>query len=159
MKQELPDMRTRNKAVVVGVAIAAIAALALAGCGSDSGPSTVVRTSPPIDRTTANHLASMSETVADDLDAGETCSAAIAADELASAVDDANLPSYLRSSVNDTATRLVNEVNCPPPPPPAKPKKKPKDEQKGQGDQGNGGYGNAEINHLPPGQAKKKGEH
>jgi hypothetical protein len=152
-------MRTRNKVVVVGAAIAATAALALAGCGSDGGPDTVVRTSPPVERTTANHLASMSEKIADDLDAGETCSAAIAADELASAVDDADLPSYLRSSVEETATRLVNEVNCPPPPPP-EPKKKPKDEHKGEGDQGKGGnYGGAEINQLPPGQAKKKGEH
>ena len=151
-------MWTRNK-VVVGAAIAALAALALAGCGSDGGPSTVVRTSPPIGRTTANHLASMSEKVAEDLDAGETCSAAIAADELASAVDDADLPSYLLSSVKDTATRLVNEVNCPPPPPPPpEPKKKPKDEHKGPGGQGKGGnYGGAEINQLPPGQAKKKG--
>ena len=155
MEQELPDMCTRNKAVVVGVAIAATAVLALTGCGSNGGPSTVVRTSPPIDRTTANHLASMSEKVADDLDAGETCSAAIAADQLASAVHDANLPSYLRASVNQTATQLVNEVNCPPPPPPPEPKKKPKphgDHGKGQGD-----YGNAQLNHLPPGQAKKIG--
>jgi hypothetical protein len=156
MKQELPDMSIRNKAVV-GVAIAATAVLALAGCGSGGGPSTVVRTSPPIDRTIANHLASMSQKVADDLDAGETCSAAIAADELASAVGDADLPSYLRASVNETATRLVNEVNCPPPPPPApEPKKKPKDEHKGPPEKGPGGnYGNAEINHLPPGHAKK----
>jgi hypothetical protein len=153
MKQELPDMWTRHK-VVVGAAIAAMAMLALAGCGSDGGPSTVVRTSPPVERSSANHLANMSEQVADDLDAGDTCSAAIAADELSSAVDDADLPSYLRSSVEETATRLVNEVNCPPPPPP-EPKKKPKDKHKGKGDQGNGGYGGAELNHLPPGQAKK----
>src|SRR5262245_45009967 len=98
MKQELPVMWTRKK-VVVGAAIAAMAVLALAGCGSDGGPSTVVRTSPPIERGSANHLATMSEEVADDLDAGETCTAAIAADQLASAVDDADLPSYLRASV------------------------------------------------------------
>jgi hypothetical protein len=140
---------------LLGATLIALAVLALSGCGSDDGPETLLRTTPPLSRASAEPLAKMSEEVADDLDAGDTCSAAIAADELAAAVDDANLPAYVRSSVEETVTRLVNEVNCPPPPEPKKKEKKKDEEHKGPGGED---YGTATLpdgGSLPPGQEKK----
>jgi hypothetical protein len=156
-------MSTLNSKLL-GATLVALVVLVLAGCGSDDGPETLVRTLPPIERSSAERLAKMSDEVASDLDAGDTCSAAIAADELAGAVDDAQLPSYLRSSVEETATRLVNEVNCPPPPEPKKKKKEEKKDEHGDGNKGPGGdgdYGTATLpgsGGLPPGQAKKRGQ-
>jgi hypothetical protein len=94
--------------------------------------------------------------VASDLDAGETCSAAIAADELKAAVEDSDLPTSLRPGVETVATDLVNQVNCPPPPPPPEPEKKPK--KKKQDEHGNGNeQGNGGDEHVPPGHAKHGG--
>ena len=53
-----------------------------------------------------------------DLDAGDTCNAAHAADDLKAAVEDSDLPANLRPGVDAVAGDLVDQVNCPPPPPP-----------------------------------------
>ena len=125
----------------------ALAAVGLLGCGSgQSGPLT---TTTALSRTTASHLAKLSDQVASDLDAGDTCTAAHAADDLASAVQDAQLPDSIRTGVSAAAGRLVDQVNCPPPPPPPAPEKKPKP-PKPEGDQGDQG-------HVPPGHAKHGG--
>jgi hypothetical protein len=134
----------------------ALAALALSACGSgDAGPAAV---QPALSPATASELAKLSDRIASDLDAGDTCHAAHAADDLKAAVEQADLPDSMRGAVDETAGRLVDEVNCPPPPPPPEPKKKPKDEHKGDkkdhhGDEnkppGHGG--------VPPGQAKLGG--
>jgi hypothetical protein len=144
----------------------ALAALALGACGSDGGGTTVAAP-PPIAPETAGHLAKLSDRVASDLDSGDTCHAAHAADDLQAAVEDAGLPASMSSDVDEVAGRLVDEVNCPPPPPPPpEPKKKKKDEKhvehgnQHQGDE-NGFVPPGHVKHggiEPPGHAKLKGE-
>jgi hypothetical protein len=147
----------------------ALATLALASCGSGGGDSTTVALPPPVSPDTAGHLAKLSDRVATDLDAGDTCNAAHAADDLQAAIEDADLPASMRSSVDAAAGRLVDQVNCPPPPPAPEPeqKKKKKKHDEGQdehkpeegGDQGHVPPGHAKHGgFVPPGQAKLKGE-
>ncbi|HEY3192224.1 MAG TPA: hypothetical protein VGJ61_05515 [Solirubrobacterales bacterium] len=147
-------MRMGNlKAVGVAILIAP-AALGLAACGSGGTETTTVR--PALSVATADRLATLSDRIATDLDAGDTCHAAHAADDLSSAIQEADLPATLRPGVEATAGRLVDQVNCPPPPPPPpeekkKPKEDKQDEHKGGEQSKNGGL-------VPPGQAKLKGE-
>jgi hypothetical protein len=132
-----------------------IAALALAACGSDNEPERVER--PPLSAATANRLASLSEEIAADLDDGDVCTAAGRADELADAIESARIDDRIRPGVEAAATRLVDQVNCPPPPEPEKDEKK-KDEEKQGKDEGGEDYGDAvlpEAGDLPPGQKKK----
>jgi hypothetical protein len=169
--------RTRWKAVgtVLGFALAAIAGAC--GSGDDDNTTTTVQP-PPVSATTADRLAKLSNRVAENLDAGLTCDAAHAADDLSAAVEESDLPANLRPGVETVATDLVNQVNCPPPPPPPEPepeeekrdKEKQKDEgdedkdQHGEegGDQGRGGDEGKDESPghggVPPGQAKLKGE-
>jgi N-acetylmuramoyl-L-alanine amidase len=145
---------------MVALVALALAGLLAAGCGSDEKAPT---TKPPaLSAATANQLATLSEQIATDLDAGDTCDAAQAADELQSAVDGADLSTALRPGVEEVASRLVNEVNCPPPPPAPEPEEKDKtDEQSHDDKQKSGGI---EIpippghGGEPPGQAKIHGE-
>jgi hypothetical protein len=155
---------SKGKPRAVGLAISlALAILALAGCGSSGGETTAVK-GPAVPTATADHLAKLSNTVASDLDAGSTCEAAYAADQLQAAIEEANLPASMRSTVDDAAGRLVDQVNCPPPPTTTeedkKPKqpKEPKPEEGDHHDEGHDhpkppGHGGT----LPPGQAKLKG--
>src|SRR5581483_2765996 len=134
--------------------VLALSALALAACGSGKGPGTV--TAPAVSQQAVDRLARLSDRIATHLDAGETCSAAIAADDLQAAVQQADLPDNLRSAASEVASRLVDEVNCPPPPPPPEEK-----HTHGEGDQHGGQKGPKPPGHdgkLPPGQAKLKGE-
>jgi hypothetical protein len=144
---------------VCGATIAVVlAALALSACGSGDGGPDVVQ--PALAPATANELAKLSDRIASDLDAGDTCHAAHAADDLKAAVEQADLPDSMRGTVDQTAGRLVDEVNCPPPPPPPEPKKKPKDQHKHEGDQkDHHGDENKPPGHgaVPPGQAKLGG--
>ncbi len=141
----------------------ALVSLCSVGCGSGGGDDTTVAQPPPIAPDTAAHLAKLSDRVASDLDSGDTCHAAHAADDLRSAVEDAALPASMSSDVDAVAGRLVDEVNCPPPPPPPKPEKAPKkhddhgDEHHGEGHPEPPGH----VKHgglVPPGQAKLGGE-
>jgi hypothetical protein len=155
----------------------ALAAVALTACGSSSDTTTTTAR-PPVSRETADHLAKLSSRIADDLDAGDTCSAAHAADDLKAAVEDSDLPGSIRPGVDTVAGDLVDQVNCPPPPPPPEPEKKPKKPKDEGDDHGNGdehgnanGHGNGngpgndehggQSDHggfAPPGHAKLKGE-
>ena len=92
----------------------AIAALGLAACGSEDEPERVER--PPLSAATANRLASLSEEIAAHLDDGDVCTAAGRADELADAIESARIDDRIRPGVEAAATRLVDQVNCPPPP-------------------------------------------
>ena len=103
----------------------ALVAVALTACGSSSDTTTTTAR-PPVSRETADHLSKLSSRIADDLDAGDTCSAAHAADDLKAAVEDSDLPGSIRPGVDTVAGDLVDQVNCPPPPPPPEPEKKPK---------------------------------
>jgi hypothetical protein len=142
------------------LALFALIAGGLSACGSGTDATTTPPAPPPVSASTADHLAKLSNRIATDLDAGETCSAAMAADDLKAAVAEADLANTIRPGVEAVASRLVDEVNCPPPPPPPQPepkpeKKKPKPDENKQGDQkhkppGHGG--------VPPGHAKLEGE-
>ena len=146
---------------------AALAALVIASCGSGDEATTTTPPPPPVSVSTADELAKLSSRIATNLDAGLTCDAAIAADELMAAVEEADLAPTIRPGIEEVATRLVDEVNCPPPPPPPEPERKEeqkKEDEKKQdegGDQGQDGEENSGPGHsggLPPGQAKLKGE-
>jgi hypothetical protein len=169
--------RWKAGATAIGLALAT---LAVAGCGSDDEETTTTPP-PPVSAATADRLAKLSNRIATNLDAGLTCDAAIAADQLMAAVEEADLAGTLRSGVEEVATRLVNEVNCPPPPPPPEPEtetkedeeKKAEEEKKGEeektgeetkeeqsGDQNGTGeeVGPPNAGGIPPGEAKLKGE-
>jgi hypothetical protein len=145
----------------------AFAALVISACGSGDEATTTTPPPPPVSASTADQLAKLSNRVATNLDAGLTCDAAYAADELKAAVEEADLSASLRPGVEEVATRLVNEVNCPPPPPPPEPEPeedKKKDEQKKQDQDNSGPGGGDEVKvgppghgGLSPGQAKLKG--
>jgi hypothetical protein len=155
-------MRTGNSKIA-GVAVTiALASLGVAACGSGSGggDDDAVAQRPALSAATADRLAELSDRVASDLDAGDTCHAAHAADDLSSAVEEADLPDQLRPDVAEVAGQLVDEVNCPPPPEPVEKEKKPKEEHSGDhqdkkpkpsGDTNEGAL-------VPPGKAKLKGE-
>ncbi len=142
----------------------ALMTLVLGACGSGGSDQTTVQ-KPAVSAATADRLAKLSDRIATDLDAGDTCTAAHAADDLRAAVEESDLPATLRPGVDAVAGDLVDQVNCPPPPPPPEPekeKKKPheeKDKDKHGEDHGDDhptppGLGGT----LPPGQAKLKGE-
>ena len=129
---------------------------------------------PAVSAATAGRLGKLSDRIASDLDAGDICHAAHAADDLRSAVEASDLPATLRPGVDAAAGRLVDQVNCPPPPTPPAPapepapreeKKKPKEDEHGNQDkQGHGGDEKSNSGHsknggfVPPGKAKLKGE-
>jgi hypothetical protein len=166
-------MCTGNRKAAGPAMLLALAALCLAACGSGSD-TTAAPDQPTVSAATADRLAKLSDRIASDLDAGDTCHAAHAADDLRSAVEESDLPAALRPGVDAAAGRLVDQVNCPPPPPPPasppqeqkKPKKpKPKKDEHGNQDhQGQGGNEKSNPGHsahgglAPPGQAKLKGE-
>jgi hypothetical protein len=149
-----------------------VMAVVLASCGSaDETTTTTAR--PAVTRATADRLVKLSDRIASDLDAGDTCNAAHAADGLQAAVADSDLPANLRPGVDAVAVDLVNQVNCPappPPPPPPEPEKKPKPEPKpkndeeqdhGQGNehgQGENPGHSKQGGFVPPGEAQLKGQ-
>jgi hypothetical protein len=150
-----------------------LAAVGLGACGSGSD-TTTTRDRPAVSAATADRLAKLSDRIASDLDGGDICHAAHAADDLRSAVEESDLPATLRPGVDAAAERLVDQVNCPLPAPapaapqekkPKKQEKKPKkDENCNQDKQGHGGDEKSKPGHsvhgglAPPGQAKLKGE-
>ena len=145
-----------------------MATLVLTACGSSEEPTTTAR--PVVSSATADRLARLSNRIASDLDSGDVCHAAHAADDLQTAIQESDLPANLRPGVDAVAGDLVDQVNCPPPPappPPPEPQKKPQKPKQGQDDpgqrKGGGGdeHGQPEPEHgglAPPGQAKLKGE-
>jgi hypothetical protein len=129
--------------------------LGLGACGSGDD-SESAEPPPPISVATAKQLASLSEEIATDLEAGDTCTAAARADDLADAIESARIDGSLRPGIEEVATDLVNQVNCPPPPEPEKKKdEEKKDEGNGKEDEGGEGYEDARLGQLPPGQARK----
>jgi hypothetical protein len=164
----MAERMRRTRKAVAPLILLALAGVIAAGCGSGDDDPPEPKP-PPISAATASKLATLSERIATALDAGETCDAAYAADELEDAVAGADIAATLRPGVEQVASRLVDEVNCPPPPAPEpEEKKKGKDQEKGDegehGDEGGGddGGGNEQgpphNGGVPPGQAKLKGE-
>jgi hypothetical protein len=145
--------------VAAVIAVAASGSLAACGSDEDSPPTKTVAALPAA---TAERLAKQSERIADQLDAGDTCTAAHSADDLDSAVGDADVPAELRRELEAATEQLVNSVNCPPPPEPPEEetKKKEEDEEKKQKDEGRGEEESdpgppGQGGDLPPGQKKK----
>jgi hypothetical protein len=96
-----------------GTLAALCLAVALAGCGGGSRPTTAQAELP---RAVAEDLASKSDAVADALDAGDQCKAAQLADELKNAVETAvsggEVPAVFQGELERNATDLQNKVNC-----------------------------------------------
>jgi hypothetical protein len=94
--------------------IALGAALATTSCGGSSQSSAET---PRLPRALASDLADRSEAIADSLDAGDVCGAAILADDLVdavgSAVAEGRVPAQFRRELEETAAELQNGVNCP----------------------------------------------
>lgn len=165
-------MRTGNWKAA-GLILLVLVPVGLGACGSGSDTTTTTPVRPAVSAATADRLAKLSDRIASDLDAGDICHAAHAADDLRSAVEASDLPATLRPGVDAAAARLVDQVNCPPPPPPPAPEPEPappeekkpeKDEHGNQDKQGHGGDENSNSGHsknggfVPPGKAKLKGE-
>ena len=165
--------------VAIPALFVCLGAVALAACGSGGEDSTTTATArPAVSPATADRLAKLSDRIATDLDGGDLCHAAHAADDLHTAVQESDLPANLRPGVETVANDLVNQVNCPAPPPAPEPEKKPKKPQDENGDHGPGGeHGNGngpgkgnspgdDKHHRnpghggfrPPGHAKLQGE-
>jgi hypothetical protein len=87
--------------------------IALAGCGDSTRTSAE---EPALPRAVATDLAAKSDLVADALDSGDVCGAAVLADRLKDAVDAAvsggRVPPTFQDELEQTATDLQNEVNC-----------------------------------------------
>jgi hypothetical protein len=92
------------------------ALLALAGCGGSSGEST---SSQGIPGSVAEALADRADAIADTYDGGDVCGAAQQADDLLGAVTRAveggRIPAELQGSLIETAQKLQDDINCPPP--------------------------------------------
>jgi hypothetical protein len=148
-------VKSRSSKAVALVGGFAVVALAMGACGTDDD-SENAEPPPPISVATAKQLASLSEGIAADLGAGDTCTAAARADDLADAIESARIDERLRPGIEEVATDLVNRVNCPPPPEPEKKKDEgKKDEEKGKEGEG---YEDAKlpgVESLPPGQRKQ----
>lgn len=156
-----------GKSKALGLALALVIATAgLAACGSDDeGAAAAEGISPD----TADELARLSDEVAAELEAGDTCSAAARADDLYAAVSEARLPSEVRAEAEAGAEQLVNEVNCEPEPETTTEEdgeehKEDKEEEEGKEEEGSGESGpgssgppGQEEDFVPPGQAKIKG--
>jgi hypothetical protein len=96
-----------------GTLAALCLAIALAGCGGGSSPTTAQAELPPA---VADALANKSEAIAEALDGGDQCKAAQLADELKDAVEAAlsggQVPPAFQAELERNATELQNEVNC-----------------------------------------------
>ena len=88
-------MRTGNLKAAGLVIVLALAALGLVACGS-GGDGTTTADRPAVSVATANRLALLSDRIASELDAGDICHAAHAADDLRSAVEQSDLPASVR---------------------------------------------------------------
>jgi hypothetical protein len=114
---QVTRIRTRPRSATILALAALVAAAAGCGGGEQSSPPR-----PTIATEVSDDLAARSEAVADALDAGDVCLAAVRADELQNATIEAiqsgRIPPAFREDLQATATSLVNEVNCPSPPPP-----------------------------------------
>ena len=112
-----------------------VAAAAVAGCG---GSHHAAPPRPTIPRALAQSLATLSDTVALKLDAGDSCAAHDAATHLQqqtmAAISQGQIPPPLRSPLLSAADDLVGKTPCAPPPPEKKHGKgKHEDHKHGEG--------------------------
>ena len=102
----------------VALCLAMLVVLALAGCGGGVDEAT---TEPTLPAGLAQDLADQADAIALAYESGDECKAAQQADVLNQAVIEAinggKVPAELQESLQGTANKLVNEINCPEPPP------------------------------------------
>ena len=127
-------------------------ALAASGCGSgERSADTTAPPRPARPRNVAEDLAARSDAVADALDAGDVCTAAVRADELRgatiTAINNGQVPQEFQEDLQARANELVNTVNCPPPPTTTEEaEENGKGRGKKKGDKKNGEDGSSEDN-------------
>lgn len=113
------------------------AALAAGGCGGGERSADTTAPRPTLPRTVAEDLAARSDAIADALDAGDVCTAAVRADELqdatVTAINNGQVPQEFQEDLQARANELVNAVNCPPPPTTTEEKEEENGEGKGRG--------------------------
>lgn len=124
--------------------LAALAcAAALAGCGGGE-PEPERRAEPPkIPGALADELAQRSDAVAEKLEAGDVCGAALEADALEDRVEAliaaGDIPRRYRQELRSEAVWLQDNVNCPDPPaPPAPPAPAEDEDEADEDDKGKG---------------------
>jgi hypothetical protein len=137
----------------LAAALAALACAAtMAGCGGGDGEAERRAEPPKIPSDVVDGLAERSDAIADKLEAGDVCGAALEADALVNearaAVDAGEVPARYEDELIATAVELQNTVNCPPPPPP-QPEEEEEEDEEGKGDgkgKGDGqGKGSPEV--------------
>ena len=98
---------------------ALVCATLLAGCGGD-GDETAP--GPTLPSALASDLAARSDAIAEAYTSGDVCGAAGQADDLLDQVllasEEGRVPGAFKESLTATASKLVNEINCPEAPPP-----------------------------------------
>jgi hypothetical protein len=92
--------------------VAALALAASACGGEDAAPPPRPTLAPPV----ADRLAAQSEAIAEALDAGDVCTAAVRADELQDetlrAINAGQVPPAFQEDLTSRVNELVNTVNC-----------------------------------------------
>jgi hypothetical protein len=156
------QVNARRTVVCIAVVLAA------AGCGGGERSAETSAPRPTLPRSVADDLAARSDAIADALDAGDVCTAAVHADELKdatiAAINNGQVPSAFQEDLQARANELVNTINCPPPPTTTEEDDKggkgkgrgrgkdKKDEKKGdeqQGDEQQGGEGEDGVITVP----------
>ena len=128
----------------LAVPLAALACAAtLAGCGGGEDAPDRRAEPPKIPSALADELAQRSDTVAEKLEAGDVCGAAVEADALEDRVEAliaaGDIPRRYRKELRAEAVWLQDKVNCPDPPaPPAPPAPEEDEENEGEDDKGKG---------------------
>jgi hypothetical protein len=115
--------------------------VAATGCGGgEAAPPRPTLAVPVADR-----LAAKSDEIANALDAGDVCTAAVRADELQDetleSINAGQIPAEFQEDLTARVNELVNEVNCPPPP--------EEDEDEGKGKKKGKGKGNDDESTEP----------
>lgn len=125
---------TRNPPTLRKPILLIVVALAASGCGGGEQSAQTTAPRPTLQRTVAENLATRSDAIADALDAGDVCTAAVRADELRdatiTAINNGQVPQEFQEDLQARANELVNAVNCPPPPTTTE---KNEDENEGKG--------------------------
>lgn len=148
-------MNPRRTAVCIAVVLAA------AGCGGGERSAETTAPRPTLPRSVADDLAARSDAIADALDAGDVCTAAVRADELKdatiAAINNGQVPSEFQEDLQARANELVNTVNCPPPPTTTEEtddqgegKGRDRGKDKKKGDEQRGGEGEDGVITVPP---------
>lgn len=107
--------RTRRRNALPLLALA----LAAGACGGGGEEEEAPPPRPALAAPVAERLAAKSDEIANALDAGDVCTAAVRADELQAetlnAINAGQVPPAFQEDLSARVNELVNEVNCPPP--------------------------------------------